>query len=91
MQFFSLTPITLDLSEADRHSGRKRSDSVAQDERAPGETARMVVLKSKMLQHFPRRSGQPTQGAEILRTAVDQVCFCAWDHKVNDRLIRLGN
>jgi hypothetical protein len=73
MQFFSLTPITLDLAASDRKNGRPRADSVAIDERDELETVRMENLVHKMSLHFPKRQGQPTQGANILRTSIDQV------------------
>jgi phosphatidylinositol glycan class Q protein len=73
MQFFSLTPITLDLSASDVRIGRRRADSMIIDERDENETRRMDVLVQKMTQHFPRREGQPTQGAEILQASISQV------------------
>jgi hypothetical protein len=75
MQFFSLTPITLDLAASDRQNGRARSDSVIIDERDDYETARMNDLVNKMSLHFPKRQGQSIQGAEILKTSIDQVHF----------------
>lgn len=75
MQFFSLTPITLDLAASDLANGRPRADSMVVDERDQSETARMDVLVQKMGQHFPRREGQPTQGADLLQAAISQVCF----------------
>jgi hypothetical protein len=74
MQFFSLTPIMLDLAASDQQSGRRqRADSVIIDERDEHETVRMENLVSKVALHFPRQQGQPTQGAEILKTIIDQV------------------
>lgn len=73
MQFFSLTPITLDLAASDREQGRRRADSVVVDERDESESVRMAVLVQKMALHFPRRQGQPTQGAEVLAPSIDQV------------------
>jgi len=73
MQFFSLTPITLDLAASDLEQGRRRADSVVIDERDEGETKRMAELVKKMTLHFPRREGQPTQGAEILKASINQV------------------
>lgn len=75
MQFFSLTPITLDLAASDRQIGRRRADSVVVDERDELETVRMNNLVTKMALHFPKRQGQPTQGADILKTSIDQVCL----------------
>ena len=74
MQFFSLTPITLDLAASDREQGRRRADSVVVDEREETETARMDQLVQKMGLHFPRRQGQPTQGADTLHISINQVC-----------------
>lgn len=73
MQFFSLTPITLDLAASDLEHGRRRADSVVTDERDETETKRMDQLVQKMAQHFPKRQGQPTQGAEILKASINQV------------------
>ena len=73
MQFFSLTPITLDLSASDVIIGRRRADSMIVDERDESETRRMDILVQKMTQHFPRRQDQPTQGAEILQASISQV------------------
>ena len=73
MQFFSLTPITLDLSASDVRIGRRRADSMIIDERDENETHRMDILVQKMTQHFPRREGQPTQGAETLQASISQV------------------
>ena len=73
MQFFSLTPITLDLAASDREQRRRRADSVVVDERDESETARMEQLVQKMALHFPRRQGQPTQGAEVLPASINQV------------------
>jgi phosphatidylinositol N-acetylglucosaminyltransferase subunit Q len=73
MQFFSLTPITLDLAASDREQGRRRADSVVIDERDESETARMELLVQKMGLHFPRKKGQPTQGAAVLPSSIDQV------------------
>jgi hypothetical protein len=75
MQFFSLTPITLDLAASDLANGRRRADSMVIDERDQDETARMDVLVRKMAQHFPRRQGMPTHGAEILQSSINQVCL----------------
>jgi hypothetical protein len=75
MQFFSLTPITLDLAASDFANGRRRADSMVIDERDQNETARMDVLVRKMAQHFPRRQGQPTHGADILQSSISQVCL----------------
>ena len=73
MQFFSLTPITLDLAASDHDQGRRRADSIVIDERNDIETARMDRLVQKMALHFPRRQGQPVQGAETLRASINQV------------------
>jgi len=73
MQFFSLTPITLDLAASDQQVGRRRADSVVIDERDELETVRMDNLVAKMALHFPKRQGLQTQGAEILKTSIDQV------------------
>jgi len=73
MQFFSLTPITLDLAASDQQVGRRRADSVVIDERDEVETVRMDNLVAKMTLHFPKRQGLQTQGAEILKTSIDQV------------------
>jgi len=73
MQFFSLTPITLDLAASDRQIGRRRADSVVIDERDDKETARMEGLVTKMALHFPRRKNQPIEGAQILVESIDQV------------------
>ena len=73
MQFFSLTPITLDLAASDRRIGRRRADSVVVDERDDSETARMEGLVAKMALHFPRRKDQPIEGAQILVESIDQV------------------
>jgi hypothetical protein len=73
MQFFSLTPITLDLSASDVIIGRRRADSMIIDERDASETRRMDILVHKMTQHFPRRQDQPVQGAEILQESISQV------------------
>ena len=73
MQFFSLTPITLDLSASDVRIGRRRADSMIIDERDENETHRMDILVQKMTQHFPRRESQPTQGAETLQASISQV------------------
>ena len=53
------------------------------------ETARMERLVNKMALHFPRRLGQPTEGAEILGTSIDQVQ--KFVGKPNIRLTVLGN
>ena len=79
MQFFSLTPITLDLAATDRQNRRRRADSVVADERDELETVRMDNLVSKMALHFPNREGQPTQGADILKASIDQVPL-TWNH-----------
>lgn len=73
MQFFSLTPITLDLAASDLQIGRRRADSVVIDERDETETTRIKTLVNKMSLHFPRKEGQPIQGSEILKTSIDQV------------------
>lgn len=73
MQFFSLTPITLDLAASDRQIGRRRADSVVVDERDHQETVRMEGLVSKMALHFPRRKNQPIEGAQLLMESIDQV------------------
>jgi hypothetical protein len=73
MQFFSLTPITLDLAASDRQIGRRRADSVVIDERDDRETVRMEGLVKKMALHFPRRENQPIEGAQILMESIDQV------------------
>ena len=73
MQFFSLTPITLDLAATDKQNRRRRADSVVVDERDEFETVRMDNLVAKMALHFPKRQGQPTQGADILKSTIDQV------------------
>ena len=73
MQFFSLTPITLDLAAADQQNRRRRADSVVVDERDEFENVRMDKLVAKMALHFPTRQGQPTQGADILKPSIDQV------------------
>jgi hypothetical protein len=75
MQFFSLTPITLDLAASDLENGRRRADSVVIDERDEPETKRMDQLVQKMASHFPRREEQPTQGAHILKASINQVPF----------------
>jgi len=89
MQFFSLTPITLDLSASDVIIGRRRADSMIVDERDETETRRMDVLVHKMTQHFPRREDQPTQGAEILQESISQVCLNYFF--ANSRLTVPGN
>jgi len=69
MQFFSLTPITLNLAAADHQGGRRpRADSVVMDEQS--ENRNLVI---KMALHFPRRQGQPTQGADTLQKSIGQV------------------
>jgi len=73
MQFFSLTPITLDLAASDHQVGRRRADSVVIGERDEVENMRMDNLVAKMALHFPKRQGLQTQGAEILKTSIDQV------------------
>jgi hypothetical protein len=73
MQFFSLTPITLDLAAADQQNRRRRADSVVVDERDEFENVRMDKLVAKMALHFPTRQGQSTQGADILKPSIDQV------------------
>ena len=75
MQFFSLPPITLDLAALEHQNGRRRADSVVIDERDEVETVRMEHLVAKMALHFPKRQGQPIQGAEILKSSIDQVLF----------------
>jgi phosphatidylinositol N-acetylglucosaminyltransferase subunit Q len=70
MQFFSLTPITLDLA-ASGQGGRQRADSII--ERDDSETARMDDLVKKVGFHFPRHPSQPIQGSEILTMSIDQV------------------
>jgi hypothetical protein len=75
MQFFSMTPITLDLAASDQKIGRRRADSVVVDERDELENVRMDNLVFKMALHFPKREGQPTQGADILKASIDQVCL----------------
>lgn len=91
MQFFSLTPITLDLAASDQKIGRRRADSVVFDERDELETVRMDNLVVKMALHFPKREGQPTQGADILKASIDQVCLHGKSKKSNNRLIVPGN
>ena len=73
MQFFSLTPITLDLAATDQQNRRRRADSVVVDERDEFENVRMDNLVAKMALHFPKRQGQPTQGADILKASIDKV------------------
>ena len=80
MQFFSLTPITLDLAASDNEQRRKRSDSVVADERDEIETKRMDTLVQKMALHFPRRTNQPIEGAETLQTSINQVISLLSNH-----------
>ena len=79
MQFFSLAPITLDLAATDRQNRRRRADSVVAYERDELETVRMDNLVAKMALHFPKREGQPTQGADILKPSIDQVAL-TWNN-----------
>ena len=89
MQFLSLAPITLDLAASDQQTGRQRADSLLIDERDEVETNRMENLVKKMALHFPKHEGQPTQGAEVLNTCIDQVTLLS--AKANQRLTAPGN